>query len=80
MNLTLTLLPHQAAELQRRATAAGTDLQTFLMNLIAQAESVDEQPVADLPYEHWRVLFREWLQGHRPRNPNLDDSRESIYD
>ena len=58
MNLTLTLLPHQAAELQRRATAAGTDL----------------------PYEHWRVLFREWLQGHRPRKTNLHDSRESIYD
>lgn len=80
MNLTLTLSPHQAAELQRRATAAGTDLETFLMNLIVEAESADEPPAAELPYDRWRLEFQKWLQGHQPRNPDLDDSRESIYE
>lgn len=80
MNLTLNLLPQQAAELQRRATAAGTDLETFLLNLIVEAESAEEPIATDLPYDRWRLEFQRWLKGHQPRNPNLDDTRESMYD
>jgi hypothetical protein len=30
-------------------------------------------------YDKWQVYFREWLSKQTSRNPNFDDSRESIY-
>jgi hypothetical protein len=30
-------------------------------------------------YEKWYAYFREWLSKQTSRNPNFDDSRESIY-
>ncbi|MCI0332833.1 MAG: hypothetical protein L0228_06385 [Planctomycetes bacterium] len=29
--------------------------------------------------EKWRAYFRDWLARQSSRNPNFDDSRESIY-
>ncbi len=30
--------------------------------------------------EEWIARFDEWVKSHPPRNPNFDDSRDSIYD
>ncbi len=30
--------------------------------------------------EQWIARLREWAESHKPRNPNFDDSRDSIYD
>jgi hypothetical protein len=80
MNLTLTLSEQESAELERRAAAAGTDVKTFLLHIVNDFGATEEQPSRDLPYDQWKQDFQQWLQGHRTRNANLDDSRESMYD
>ena len=42
-----------------------------------EAEADDAQL---LPPEEWVREFRKWARSHKPRNPHLDDSRESIYE
>jgi hypothetical protein len=78
--LTLTLSEQESAELERRATAAGTDVKTFLLHVVNDVDMVDDQAFSKLPYDQWKQDFQQWLQGHRTRNVHMDDSRESIYD
>ena len=81
MNITLTLSSEKQAELQRRAAAAGTDLASYILDTVQ--ETLDERngsSVEQAPYEEWSGDFRAWIAGHRSRNPQFDDRRESIYD
>jgi hypothetical protein len=39
-----------------------------------------ESSVMTMPFEQWQMQFRRWLASHQSRNPQFDDSRESIYD
>ena len=80
MNLTLTLSEQESAELERRGAAAGTDVKTFLLHIVNELDAADEKTSSDLSYDQWKHDFQNWLQGHRTRNVQLDDSRESIYD
>jgi hypothetical protein len=82
MNVTLPLSPENRAELEKRAAAAGTDVATFILAVVEQTLEANEQRVAaeDLPYEQWKSDFEAWISSHPSRNPNFDDSRESIYD
>ena len=80
MNVTLSLSPEETAELQRRASASGTDIKTFLLHVIHYTNHSLEQSVADIPYEEWKQEFQSWVRRSVSRNPNMDDSRESIYD
>ena len=80
MNLTLSLSAQESVELQRRAAAAGTDVTTYLLHVMRDTDSADEASSNDIPYEQWKQNFQLWLQGHRSRNVNMDDRRESIYD
>ena len=80
MNLTLSLSPEESAELQRRADAAGTDVKTFLLHVIYDVDDSAAMTFSDVPYEEWRQTFQEWLSRHQIKKPDMDDSRESIYD
>ena len=81
MSLTLSLPPEAAAELERCAAAAGIDPTTFVLQAVqAKLAERDEIDAVELSDEQWRSEFRHWLASHRSRNPQLDDSRESIYD
>ena len=80
MNVTLSLSAEESAELQRRATAAGTDVKTFLLHVVPDTDDAGELSVSDVPYEEWKHDFRSWVTRNQSRNVNLDDSRESIYD
>ena len=80
MNLTLTLSEQESAELERRATAAGTDVKTFLLHVVNDLDVADEQDSGELPYDQWKQDFQQWLNGHRTRNVNMHDRREGIYD
>jgi Arc/MetJ-type ribon-helix-helix transcriptional regulator len=44
-------------------------------------EETEEQVSHSLlpPPDVWAEHFTAWAQSHRPRNPNLDDGRETIY-
>lgn len=39
-----------------------------------------ETPVDQVSSEVWLARFRDLMSRMRPRNPNVDDSRDSIYD
>lgn len=80
MNLTLTLSEQESAELERRASAAGTDVKTFLLHILRDLDEWDESLADDFPYDQWKREFQQWVDGHRSRNKNMDDSRESIYE
>ncbi len=80
MNSTLSLTPEEIAELQRRAAAAGTDVKTFLMHVATDTDDTGDFTVIDVPYEKWKHDFRLWVTRHQPRNVDIDDNRESIYD
>jgi hypothetical protein len=80
MNVTLSLSPEEAAELERRASAVGTDVKTFLLHVAHDWSHSDERSVSDIPYHQWKRDFQSWILRSQSRNPNVDDSRESIYD
>jgi hypothetical protein len=80
MQITLTLAPDKLTALQQRATASGTDLAGFILDAVEEKLEEPNGPVTQLvPYEQWREEFRSWITSHRSRNPQVDDSRESIY-
>jgi hypothetical protein len=81
MAITLALSPEQKAQLEQLAAAAGTDLTSFILNVVQEQLEVQNGPsVAVLPYEEWSRDFRSWVASHRSRNPHFEDYRDSIYD
>ncbi len=81
MSITLTLSPEKQAELERRAAAAGTDLKSFILEAVQEKlEERNGSSTEMAPYEQWSAEFRSWIASQRSRNPQFDDSRESIYD
>ena len=81
MSITLPLTPEATAELQRRAAAAGTDVASYVLNAVREKLSEGEDvPDQQLSYDEWSGEFQKWLASHPSRNPNFDDSRDSIYD
>lgn len=81
MTVTLRLSPEKQAVLQQRASAAGIDLSSFLLRVIE--ENLDDQtgfPTDELPFDQWNAEFKAWIAAHQSRNPQLDDSREGIYE
>lgn len=82
MNINLTLSPQKLAELERLASDARVELPDFVSGLVDEAlESEEpEKSPSQLDYEEWHARFRRWVDSHQSRNPNVDDSRESIYD
>jgi hypothetical protein len=80
MSVTLPLTPQAAADLERCAAAAGVDPTTFVLHALQEKLAERTEDAEELSDEQWRSEFRQWLASHRSRNPQLDDSRESIYD
>ncbi len=74
-----------AAQVIRRIASAeppplsGDDLAQAADELLVAMERSEEGNL--LPYEEWAKKFREFTRSQPLiRNPNLDDSRESIYE
>jgi hypothetical protein len=82
MNVTLPLSSEAQAELQRRAAAAGHDATSYIADTLQQHLDTDAEIDAHPRRSHdeWSREFREWIARLRTRNPNMDDSREGIYD
>jgi predicted transcriptional regulator len=78
MTLTLKLTPEIEAKLRELSLATGRLPEELALDAIEQ-NLVEEPNTPAIPYEEWARLFDEWLKSHRSRNPNFDDSRESIY-
>jgi hypothetical protein len=80
MSITIPLSPEAVAELERRATAAGLDVNAFVLDAVYEKLADEEAVPSPLAYEQWLTEFRRWVSSHSSRNPNFDDSRDSIYD
>ena len=81
MNISLPLTAEKQAELERCAAAAGTDLSKFILDAVQEKLSEQNGSTAEMvPYDQWHREFRSWIAGQHSRNPQFDDSRESIYD
>jgi hypothetical protein len=81
MSITLPLTPEAAAELQRRAAAAGIDVTSFVLTAVQEKLAEGADVSAEIrSYDEWRTDFHRWVASHPSRNPHFDDSRDSIYD
>lgn len=80
MDVTLSLTAEDAAKLERQALAVGTDVKTYILNLLRDSRDSDVSSASNLPYQEWKRNFESWVARHESRNPDVDDSRESIYD
>jgi predicted transcriptional regulator len=78
MTLTLKLTPEIEAKLRELSLATGRLPEELALDAIEQ-NLVEEPSSPAIPYEEWARLFDEWLSEQVSRNPNFDDSRESIY-
>ncbi len=77
----LNLSAEKQAALEKRAAAAGMDVTSFVWTAIEdQVMERDAPTLADAPYEEWKREYDAFKATLKPRNPNFDDSRESIYD
>lgn len=76
----------QCAEMLDRVVAngqfqsRGEAIAEALRLLEENSESAAAESSSLLPPEEWIREFTAWARSHRPRNPNVDDSRESIYE
>ena len=79
MNLILQLTPETEAKLKERAILVGKRPEDLALE--ALNERLNGEPVSapTLPVEVWLQEFDAWVSGHTSRNPQFDDSRESIY-
>lgn len=80
MNITLHLSSGDHAELEKRAAATNRDVASYIQDIVRQELEADGNGANGEPFEEWERRFREWVASHQSRNPNFDDSRESIYD
>jgi len=63
--------------LKAKASEAGFDcMEAYLEHFLNEQEV--ESPVT-MPYEQWREQYWEFVGRQTSRNPDFDDSRESIY-
>jgi hypothetical protein len=82
MNVFLQLPPAQQAELVRRATAAGQDVDRFVAELVESSlqngAAIDTARVNSNP-ERWFAELVAWADSHPRSTHEVDDSRASIY-
>lgn len=67
-----------ANSLHIKAIQAGFEsVEAYLQHLVAEQEPARDETAMD--YDQWREKFWTFLKSQTSRNPNFDDSRESIY-
>lgn len=79
-----TVISPQDEQLLEQIVSSGrfSDQQEALSEAIRLLgeQSVNGPPSQTLSADEWLSSFRAWSRKSRKGNPNLDDSRESIYD
>jgi len=68
-----------ANHLQNKAIQAGFEsVEAFLSHLVDEQET-GRDDAEDVSYDEWREKYWGFVARQTSRNPNFDDSRESIY-
>lgn len=79
MSLTLHLSAELEEKLRDQAKAEGKPPEDLALEALEEKLSVETATAAILPPDEWIAAFDAWVTSHKPRNPNVDDRRESIY-
>jgi hypothetical protein len=75
----LDISDEAAFHLQTKARQAGFEsVEAYLLRLVNDQDASLEEPPA-MPYEQWKKKYWAFVAHQKSRNPNFDDSRESIY-
>lgn len=77
----LNLSAEKQAALEQGAAEAGVEISDFVWEAVQERLSDRaRRSLAKAPFEVWKKEFDAFTASLTPRNPNFDDSRESIYD
>ena len=79
MTIVLHLPPDTETLLRDRAEREGIPPEAIALAALCDRLDGDAPAAPSLSTEAWLAEFDAWIAGHKPRNPNFDDSRESIY-
>lgn len=79
MTIKLQLPPDVESELAKQAALVGQDISTYVAAVVREMVARDRNG-SEVSYDQWHVEFQAWVESQRSRNPNFDDSRESIYE
>lgn len=78
MHLLLNLNAETEARLREQADLTGKSPEALALEALQEKLS-GEMPFETLSTEEWLSQFDAWVSEQRSRNPQFDDSRESIY-
>ncbi|MDZ4658774.1 MAG: hypothetical protein SH868_14455 [Bythopirellula sp.] len=79
MTLTLHLSAELEEKLKEHARSTGKNPEDIALDALQQNLSDEVISTPKPSIEKKLSEFRAWANSHRSRNPNFDDSRESIY-
>jgi plasmid stability protein len=79
MNLILNLPPETEARLRQAAAESGKAPEELALEALDDKLSSEFSSEPELSREEWLKQFHAWVNSHKSRNPNVDDSRESFY-
>ena len=79
MNLILNLPPETEAKLCEQAREMGKAPEDFALTVLQTSLAETAAANSTIPVDEWLGKFDAWVTGHSSRNPQVDDSRESIY-
>lgn len=81
MTLNINLPANLEYALRERATEAGVDIETYILNVVKE-EIAPESSVplgGRITHDEFRSKLDQIIQRHGINNGRFDDSRESIY-
>jgi hypothetical protein len=79
MTIVLQLPPDTEALLRDRARRAGIAPEAVALEAWRDSLCGDTRDIPSLSNEVWLAEFDAWVGHQKPRNPDFDDSRDSIY-
>jgi plasmid stability protein len=79
MNLILNLPPETEARLRQASAESGKAPEALALEALDDKLSSEFSSEPELSREEWLKQFHAWVNSRKSRNPNVDDSRESMY-
>jgi hypothetical protein len=79
MTIILELPPDTEARLRERSQLAGVPPEAVALAALREGLDTDVPAAPRLSKEALLAEFDAWIGSLKPGNPNMDDSRESIY-
>lgn len=79
MNLILNISPETEIRLREYVAATGKQPEQLALEALQDKLAADETSTGSLSTDEWLRQFDAWVGTLTSHNPNVDDSRESIY-